>query len=100
MAGLAAVAIPGYGWTAAAWLLPSLALTLASLALATYIPALTAFVAVSGAWLAAVALSALYTGDRLAGFAGDAQLTVVALGAGAALVLALRFDQLDMRRTP
>ena len=38
IAGLAALALPGLQWTAAAWLLPSLGLTLASLALATRMP--------------------------------------------------------------
>ena len=36
--GLAAVALPGAGWTAFAWILPSLGLTLASLALSTSCP--------------------------------------------------------------
>lgn len=99
-AALAAFALPGVGWSAAAWLLPSLALTLASLALATYIPALTAFVAVSTAWVTAVVVSGVSAEDRLAVFDGGAQLAFLALAACAAVVLARRRDQLDVRGTP
>ena len=99
MVGLAALALPGVGWSAAAWLLPSLALTLTSLALATYLPALTAFAAVTTAWLATVVFSAAASSDRLAAFDGTAQLAFVALGAAAALVLARRHDHLDTQRT-
>ena len=50
---IGAVALPGLSWTAAAWLLPALGLTLASLSLSTYIAHTTAFATVSGVWLAA-----------------------------------------------
>ncbi|MCA1677987.1 MAG: zf-HC2 domain-containing protein [Actinobacteria bacterium] len=99
MAGVAALALPGVGWSAAAWLLPSLALTLASLALATFVSALIAFVSISSAWLAAVLLTAAASADRLAIFDATAQLAFIALGACAAVVLASRHDRLDVRRT-
>lgn len=99
LAGLAALALPGVGWTAAAWLLPSLGLTVMSLALATYIAAASAFGAVATAWLAIVVLSAADSGDRLAAFDGPAQIAFVVAAACAAIVLALRQDQLDLGRT-
>ncbi|MDX6682043.1 MAG: hypothetical protein QOG94_2082 [Solirubrobacteraceae bacterium] len=97
MAGLAAVALPGIGWSAVAWAVPSLALTLASLALATYVAPLTAFAIVTAAWLATVLVNATASDDVLAIFGRPAQLVLVALGAGAALVLARRIDRLDVR---
>jgi hypothetical protein len=99
LAGLAALTLPGVGWTAAAWLLPSLGLTAMSLALATYIAPLSAFATVTTAWLAIVILSALDPGDRLAAFDGRAQIAFVVLAAGGAIVLALRQDHLDLGRT-
>jgi hypothetical protein len=98
MEGVAAVLLPGIGWKAVAWAVPSLALTLASLALATYIPPLTAFALVTGAWLATVLFNALATDDLLAVFGGPTQLGLLALGAGAGLVLARRIDHLDVQR--
>jgi hypothetical protein len=96
LAGLAALALPGVGWTAAAWLLPSLGLTLVSLALATYVAPLSAFAIVVTGWLAIVGISAVDSGDRLAAFDGRAQIAFVFLAAGAAIVLALRQDHLDV----
>lgn len=95
LAGLAALALPGVGWIAAAWLLPSLGLTVMSLAVATYVAPLPAFGAVTASWLAIVALTSV-SGDRLAAFDGGAQLAFAVLAAGAAIVLALRHEQLDL----
>jgi hypothetical protein len=100
LAGLAALALPGVGWTAAAWLLPSLGLTVMSLALATYMAPLSAFGAVATAWLVIVVVSAVDSGDRLAAFDGAAQIAFVGLAAGAAIVLAFRQDRLELGRTP
>jgi len=99
LAAVAALTLPGVGWTAAAWLMPSLGLTVMSLALATYLAPVRAFGAVTAAWLAIVVLSALDSGDRLAAFDGAAQIAFAVLAAGAAIVLALRQDQLDLGRT-
>jgi hypothetical protein len=94
---IAAVALPGVGWTAVAWLLPSLALTLVSLVLATYVTPLLACAAVAGVWLAAVAVAAVGTDDRLAAFGGVAQIVFAVLIAAAAALLLLRHDRLDLR---
>lgn len=95
LTAVAAVALPGLGWEAAAWLLPALGLTLASLALATYVAHTTAFAAVAGLWLAAMIATAVRPGDALAAFDGVAQPAFAALVAGAALVLARRREALD-----
>ena len=59
LTAIGALALPGLGWTAAAWLLPALGLTLASLALATYVAHTTAFATVTGIWLAATIAGAV-----------------------------------------
>ncbi len=99
LAGAAALALPGFGWSAAAWLLPSLGLTIVSLALATYVAPLTAFAAVSATWIGVVLLSALATGERLAAFGAGAQVAFALLACCAAAVLALRRDHLELGRT-
>lgn len=92
---IAAMALPGLTWTAAAWLLPGLGLTLTSLALATYLPHTTAFGIVAGLWLAATIASAARPDDMLAVFEGPAQLAFAAVTAAAALVLVQRREALD-----
>ena len=99
LAGAAALCLPGFGWTAAAWLLPSLGLTIVSLAMATYVAPLAAFGAVSGAWIAGVALNAFVSQDRLAAFGGEVQVAFVLLACCAAVVLAVRHDHLELDRT-
>jgi hypothetical protein len=95
LAGGGALALPGVGWTAAAWLLPSVALAASSLALATFVAPLTAVGVVGGVWIAAAVVAGAAPGDRLAAFHGGAQLAFVALTALAALVLVRRRDHLD-----
>jgi hypothetical protein len=90
-----ALALPGLGWTAAAWLLPALGLTLASLALATYVAHTTAFATVAGIWIAAAIAGAVRPADALAAFDGTVQLVFLAIVAACALVLARRYDALD-----
>jgi hypothetical protein len=92
---IAAAALPHLSWTAAAWLLPALGLTLASLALSTYVPHTTAFGAVTGLWLAVTIASAARPGDALAAFDGAAQLGFAAVIAAAAVVLVQRGQALD-----
>jgi hypothetical protein len=90
-----ALALPGLSWTAAAWLLPSLALTLSSLALATYVSHLMAFGTVAGLWVAGAIAGAARPEDALAAFDGTAQLAFPALLALAAAVLVRRGARLD-----
>jgi hypothetical protein len=95
LTAIAAVTLPGLGWTAAAWLVPALGLTLASLALATYLAPPTAFGLVAGVWVAAVIASAAKPGDALVAFDGAVQLAFALISAAAALVLVQRRQALD-----
>jgi hypothetical protein len=95
LTALGALALPSLGWTAAAWLVPALALTLASLALATYLPHTTAFATVTIAWVAATIAATVRPADALAAFDGTAQLVCVLVMAACALVLARRYEALD-----
>ena len=95
LTAIAAVTLPGLGWTAVAWLLPALGLTVASLALATYLAPPTAFGLVAGVWLAVVIAGAVRPDDVVAAFDGAAQLAFALIIAAAALVLAQRREALD-----
>jgi len=96
VAGLAALALPDVGWTAAAWLLPSLGLTALSLGLATFITPVRAFGTVTAGWLGLVMLGQLRPDDRLAAFGPGAQVAFAVLTAGAAVVLVVRRERLDV----
>lgn len=74
LAGVAALAMPDVGWAAAAWLLPSLGLTAATLALSTSFRPQLAAVAVAAIWLAIAVTAAVRNADRFAAFRGAAQL--------------------------
>ena len=88
LAGVAAVALPGPGWLAAAWLVPSLTLTLATLAVGSYVSQRTAALAVGLAWVTAVAMGSALADERLAAFHAGGQAACVAVGllTGAVLV--------------
>lgn len=96
LAGLAALTLPQVGWTAAAWLVPSLALTVLSLALATYVAPLVAAGSVALVWIAIVLVTARAADDRLVAFGPGAQIGLLLLAAAAALVVARRRDSFDL----
>jgi hypothetical protein len=99
VAGAAALALPGLDWTAAAWLVPSLGLALATLSLSTYLRALLAAGAVSFAWIF-VAVGATYgRDDRLSVFRGGGQVAFVFVITVSALVLAWRREAFDTGRS-
>ncbi|MFI9379019.1 zf-HC2 domain-containing protein [Streptomyces parvulus] len=81
--GLASLAMPGYGLTALAWLLPGLALTTAGLALTPRLGPVGGPVAVGAVW---VALLVLASAERGAG-APLAPFTAAGQGVSAGLVL-------------
>jgi hypothetical protein len=95
IAGVAALALPDVGWTAAAWLVPSLAMTSAALAAATYMPPLAAVGGVTGLWVAGGIAAAASSADRLAAFHAAGQLGFAALAACAAVVVVRRRDRFD-----
>lgn len=95
LAGGAALALPGLDWTAAAWLVPSLGLALATLTLSTYVRPLLAAAGVTFAWIL-VAVAATYgRDDRLLVFRGGGQMAFLVVVAVSAVVLARRREALE-----
>jgi hypothetical protein len=97
LVGIFGLALPGVGWTAAAWLLPGLVLTLSSLALATWVPPLWAAGLVSIFWIGGVTLVERVNGPTLAAFHAPAQAAFVAVGILATLILITRWRTFELR---
>jgi hypothetical protein len=98
LGGFAAVFLPDFDWSVTAWLLPSLGLVTASLALSTIVHPLRAAASVAGAWLFAVGGAAWAgTGDAAARtvFGGLMQVAMLVLILGAGLILAARRDEFE-----
>lgn len=94
MGALASVFLPAHGWLAVAWLLPALALCLASLALATVVPSQVTAPLLAVGWLVAVA--AIGTRDERGDvFGGYAQIVYLLVALAASAVLAARRRRLD-----
>ncbi len=87
---IAALALPSLDALAAAWLLPALALALASLALSSHLAPVLASSSLAFAWVAAVTLGAVIADDRLAAFRPGAQVAFALVAALAALAIARR----------
>lgn len=84
---------------AAAWLLPALAVTAASLALMTFLPPRQATAAVAVAWFAVVLIARVAADDPLAAFTAVGQLVAIVVTVGAVSVVIVRrsrFEQLDL----
>ena len=92
IAGAASWALPGPAWSAPAWLLPSFGLTLATLALSTYVRPLGAASIVAMSWLVITTVAAYRLQDQLATFRGDGQLFFVMVIVVSTWVLAQRRD--------
>jgi hypothetical protein len=97
MAGVASLALPGLHPSAAAWLAPSLGLTLASLALATRTSPLTACSALAAAWVIAASAGRLLEHEPLLIFAPGGQLACALFAVVAALVLIRHADRFERR---
>lgn len=95
LTGLVALALPGLHWTAAAWLLPALALTLATLATSTVVAPLAAAGSVTFTWLAVVSASVHLAETRLALFGPFGQLAFVVVAAIAVAVPAVRHHRFE-----
>ena len=87
---VAAVLLPLDGWLAAAWLLPSLALSAATLALSTRVEPAWGGGLVVAAWLLAVLSTVRVTGSALAAFGSTGQLLCAVLLALSVAVLVHR----------
>ena len=95
LAAVAALALPALDWHAAAWLLPSLGLTLATLALSTWVRPLVAAGIVAVAWVF-VAIAATYDrADRLVVFHGGGQIALLVLAAVSVVALARRRETFE-----
>jgi anti-sigma factor RsiW len=97
MVTIAALALPGLHSSAAAWLAPSLGLTLASLALAARISPLTACGTLAVLWMLTAWAGWRLAQEPLDLFGPAAQLTCALLAAVAALVLARNADSFERR---
>jgi len=96
-AAVGSLALPGLSWTAAAWVLPALALTLASLALSTFTSAERAASTVTVAWLVVVLGSAQESRHVLSAFGAGGQLSVAVVAVVAAVLIARRRDSFEIR---
>jgi hypothetical protein len=97
MAGIASLALPGLHWSAAAWLAPSLGLTLASLALATRMSALVACGSLAVLWVLVAGAGWRMAHEPLVVFGAAGQLTCALVAMVAALVLVLNADRFERR---
>jgi hypothetical protein len=91
------LALPGLHWTAGAWLLPSLGLTLASLVLATRMPPIAACGSLAVAWMLATAAGWGLAPEPLELFGPTAQFAWAPVAVVAALVLVRNADDFERR---
>lgn len=87
---VAALALPGMDWTVALWLVPALGLTLATLALATWLRPIAAACTVGLGWAALAGAASVADADPLAPFRAGGQLLFVVVIAASLPVLAHR----------
>ena len=97
MVAISSLALPGLHWSAAAWLLPSLALTLCSLALATRVSAITACGSLAVVWMLATGVGRHIAEQPLDVFAPATQLACALLAVGAALVVVRNAENFERR---
>lgn len=97
MATIAAIALPGLHWSAAAWLLPALGLTLVSLVLATRVSAPAAGGLLASVWVLTVSGGWRLTDEPLFVFGPAGQIACALLAAAAALVLTRDIHRFDRR---
>jgi hypothetical protein len=97
MAGVAALALPGLHLSAAAWLLPSLALTLTSLALATRKSPHVACGTLAVCWMLVAGAGRALAADPLVVFGETGQLSCAIVAAFAAATLILNADGIERR---
>ena len=97
MAAVAALALPGLHWSAAAWLLPALGLTLASLALATRISRARRLRLARALWALATAPAGGWRIGAAVRGRPRGQIACALLAAAAALVLRRNAERFDRR---
>jgi hypothetical protein len=87
LTGIGGLLLADSGWTAAAWLLPALALSVTTLALSARVTPAWAGTYVLMSWFALVVLTSWVTDDQLAAFGAAGQLAALALATVASLAL-------------
>jgi len=98
LVGLAAMAVPHLGWMTAAWLLPSLGLSTANLALSSYWSPRRVTAGLIAAWAIAVVVSERLSSVHYAAFRAAPQAVFAIIAAVSVLILARRSDAFDVRR--
>jgi hypothetical protein len=100
LAAVAALLLPGLNWTVAAWLIPSVALSTASLALATAIHPVVAAIAVAASWIVVcgaggyvAAESPSYGLEDL--FGGQLQVALFVVAMASVALLIARSDEFE-----
>jgi hypothetical protein len=97
---LTAVALPWVaerGWLAAAWLLPSLALSLVTLALASWFDVEIVSLVVAAVWIAIPLALQLPAADLLEVFAGPLQVISLVVATAGLVITVARHSQFDYR---
>jgi len=95
MGVVAAAFLPAPGWLAVAWLLPALALCLASLALSTAMAPQVAAPLLGGCWVAALVVAVGLSDNEFVVFGPAAQAGYVLAGSLASTILIWRHRRLD-----
>lgn len=95
--GMAALTLPSLDWTAAAWLLPSLALTLMTLALSTVAEPAPSATGVALGWILSVGIAGHLAGDGAAAFHAGGQVLCLALIIVTGIILARQGDAFEQR---
>ncbi|MDJ0767770.1 MAG: hypothetical protein QNJ12_03215 [Ilumatobacter sp.] len=83
------------GWTAAAWMLPGVALTTSSVAAMTVLSPRRATALVGTLWLVGVLIAQAAANDQLAAFGAIGQVVALSIAVAAAGVVVLRRDHFD-----
>jgi hypothetical protein len=93
---LSATLNPASGLWAAAWLLPSIALTFTTLAVSTWLAPRRSAAAVTGAWIVLLLVVRGASTNRLAAFTAPAQMFAVVVAVAAFAVVWRRRDRFDL----
>ena len=88
LAGLASLLAPHLGWLVFAWLMPALALTMTTLALATWLRPVVAAGAVATVWLVGIVGNEVVAAGGLAGLRADGPIRAVAFHPAGQIALA------------
>ena len=95
--GLFGLGVPSVDWTASAWLVPGLVLTLSSLALATWLPPLVAAGLVSAVWVGGVVVAERASSAAQTAVEAQTLAIFVVIGVVALSILIIRRGTFELR---